>query len=388
MNSYGKVAIGLAAVALAAGGAFYWQIIREIPVRVAVVEHDVEVRVFGIGTVEAQVLSKIGFQISGKIASIYADQGDLVTAGTLLAKLDDASQRAKLKRSEAAKRQASANRLKIQAQLKRVEATYKQKKTVNQRRQTLVGRGSVSQEAADDAQTSEEIAHSDLMALEADAKIAAVVEDDASAQHQLDAVVEKQHELRAPFAARVIARHKELGSIATAGEPTFTLIVPESIWVRAYIDQAQAGDLAIGQTAFVRLRSESDRLFETEIVRIDQENDRVTEERRVYVRCRDCNPQHQLRILGEQAEVEIVKRTIAAGVFVPLRLVEGYDGRSGMVWIVNNGRLARQRLQFGDRLLDGRIQVTSELPSGESIAIEDRSGMRVGRAARTGTVGD
>ena len=136
-------------------------------------------------------------------------------------------------------------------------------------------------------------------------------------------VVESQHELRAPFDARVIARHKELGSIAIAGEPAFTLIVPESIWVRAHVDQALAGGLAIGQRAFVRLRSEAHRLVETEVVRIDQENDRVTEERRVYVRCRDCSPQHQLRVLGEQAEVEIVKRMIPAGLFVPLRLVEG-----------------------------------------------------------------
>ena len=72
-------------------------------------------------------------------------------------------------------------------------------------------------------------------------------------------------------------------------------------------------DLSVGQPAFVRLRSEPDRRFETEIVRIDQENDRVTEERRVYVRCRVCNPQHQLRYLGEQAEIEIVKKVIPSG---------------------------------------------------------------------------
>ena len=129
-------------------------------------------------------------------------------------------------------------------------------------------------------------------------------------------------------------------------------------------------------------------MVETEVVRIDQENDRVTEERRVYVRCRNCNPQHQLRVLGEQAEVEIVKRTIPAGLFVPLRLVEGYDGRSGVVWILENGRLAQQRVQFGDRLLDGRVHVLSDLPAGVSIVIDDRPGMRVGRAARAAAAGD
>jgi HlyD family secretion protein len=387
MIRYPKILAGLAVVALAAGGAFYWRNVSEIPVRVAVVERDVEVRVFGIGTVEAQVLSKVGFQVGGKIASVHADQGDLVKAGALLAKLDDSAQRAKLNKSEAAKRQAAANLLKVQAQLKRVEATYQQKKSVNVRRQTLAGRGSVSQEAADDAQTSEEIAHSDGKGIEADAAIAAVLQDDAAAQYRLDGVVESQHALRAPFDARVIARHKEIGSVAIAGEPAFTLIVPDSIWVRAHVDQAMAGGLTIGQRAFVRLRSEADRSVETEVVRIDQENDRVTEERRVYVRCRNCNPQHEMRVLGEQAEVEIVKRTIPAGLFVPLRRVEGYDGRSGVVWTLENGRLAQRRLQLGDRLLDGRVHVLSDLPADVSIVIDDRQRMRLDRAARAAAAG-
>ncbi|MBX9776214.1 MAG: HlyD family efflux transporter periplasmic adaptor subunit [Xanthobacteraceae bacterium] len=382
MNSYAKIAIGATVAAAVIGGGYYVSLVREIPVRVAVVERDVEVRVFGIGTVEAQVLSRVGFQISGKIAALHADHGDVVKAGALLAKLDDAAQRARLRKSEAATRQAAANLSKVKAQLRRVEASYQQKKTINLRRQTLAVRGTVSQEAADDAQTSEETAHSDLKVIEAEAEIAAVLQDDAAAQHRLEGVVQSQHGLHAPFDARMIARHKELGSIAIAGETAFTLIAPESIWVRAHVDQALAGGLAVGQTAFVRLRSEADRLVETEVVRIDQENDRVTEERRVYVRCRDCSPQHQLRFLGEQAEVEIVKRTIPAGLFVPLRLVAGYDGRSGLVWSVENGRLAQRRVQLGDRLLDGRVHVLSDLPAGVSLVVEEQQGMRPGRAAR------
>jgi HlyD family secretion protein len=387
MTRYAKTAIGAAVAAIAVGGFYYARMVREIPVRVAVVERDVEVRVFGIGTIEAQILSRVAFQITGKIAALHADQGDLVKAGALLAKLDDSAQRARLRKSEAAKRQAAANLLKVQAQLKRVEASFQQKKTVNKRRQTLAVRGTVSQEVADDAQTSEDMAHSDLKIIEAEAEIAAVLQDDAAAQHRLDGVVHSQHALHAPFDARVVARHKELGSIAIAGEATFTLIAPESIWVRAHVDQALAGGLTLGQTAFVRLRSEADRLVETEVVRIDQENDRVTEERRVYVRCRNCSPQHQMRFLGEQAEVEIVKRTIPSGLFVPLRLVSGYDGRSGLVWVVESGRLAQRRVELGDRLLDGRVHVLSELPAGVSIVVEAQQGMHSGRAARVVAAG-
>lgn len=380
MSRWVKSAIGLAAALVVASGGYYWRYVREIPVRVATVEQNVEVRVFGIGTIEAQVLSKVGFQIAGKVIAIEADQGDFVKAGALLAKLDDEAQRAKLKKSEAAQRQAAANLAKTQAQRERAEITYQQKKSVNTRRQTLASRGSVSQEAAEDAQAAEDIALGDAKVIEADTRVAAVQQDDADSQRKIDAVVLAQHELRAPFDARVIARGKELGGIVSAGESVFTLIVPDSIWVKAYVDEALAGGLNVGQAARVRLRSEPDRVYETEVVRIDQENDRLTEERRVYVRCTVCNPQHQLRYLGEQAEVEIVKKTIASGVFVPLKFVEGYDGRTGAVWVVQDGRLAKRRVQIGERLLDGRVQIASEL--GGQVVIEDRADLREGRAAR------
>lgn len=375
-----KLAAGLLVALVMAGGGYYWRFMREIPVRTAAPQQNVEVRVFGIGTIEAQLVSKVGFQIAGKLIAVEADQGDVVKAGALLAKLDDAAQRAKLRKSEAAQQQAAANLAKTQAQRARAEVSYQQKKSVNLRRQTLVGRGSVSQEAAEDAQAAEEIALGDARIIEADTKVAAVLQDDAASQRQIDAVVLAQHELRAPFDARVIARSKELGGIANAGEAVFTLIAPDSIWVRAYVDEALAGGLNIGQHAFVRLRSEPNRTFETEVVRIDQENDRLTEERRVYVRCKVCNPEHQIRYLGEQAEVEIVKKIIPSGVFVPLKFVEGFDGRSGTIWMLQNGRLARQRVTLGERLLDGLIQITSEI-QGQVVA-DDRTDLREGRAAR------
>lgn len=381
------IGIILVTGALLLAGAFYWRSVREITVQTIPVQQDVEVRVFGIGTVEAQIVSKIGFQIAGRVVGVEADQGDQVKAGALLAKLDDTAQRTKLMKSEVAMRQAAANLTRAQAQGERARATYQQKKSVNERRQALLARGSVAQEGAEDAQASEDIARSDLRVAEADAAIAAVLQDDAAAQRQIEAVLVDQHELRAPYDGRVIARHKELGSIANSGEAVFTLIAGESIWVRAYVDEALTGGLGVGQTAWVRLRSETDRLVEAEVVRIDQENDRVTEERRVYVRCRSCSPLHQLRYLGEQAEVEIVKAVVPSGRFIPLKFVQAFDGLAGMIWVLENGHLAKRRVQFGERLLDGRIQIASELPANVEVVADDRSDLREGRAARPANAG-
>ncbi len=372
----------VAAILAIGASAFAWSRSREIAVPVLSPEQNVEVRVFGIGTVEAQVASKVGFHLAGKIRALSADQGDFVKSGAPLAKLDDDSQKAKLMKSEASVRQAAASTLKAQAQRDRAEVTYQQKKNVNARRQTLVGRGAVSQEAAEDAQAAEEIARGDLRLAEAEVAVSKVLQDDAEAQRRIDAVLLDQHELRAPFDARVITRHKELGSVANAGEAVFTLIEPASVWIRAFIDEASAGGLQTGQKAFVRLRSEPLNTFEAEIVRIDQENDRLTEERRVYVRCRECGPQHQLRFLGEQAEIEIVKGKVASGTFVPLKFVEGYDGRSGTIWLIQNGRLIRWKTPLAERLLDGRVRIAGDIPSGASVVATDPAGLRAGRAAR------
>lgn len=380
-----KVAV-LAVVTLAVGvGAVYGFRSREIALPVLAPQKNVEVRVFGIGTVEAQVVSKVGFHLAGKIRAISADQGDFVKSGTLLSQLDDDSQRARLMKSEAIVRQAAAGILKAQAQRDRADVAYNQKKNVNARRQTLVERGAVSQEAAEDTQAAEEIARGDLRLADAEVAVARVLQDDAEAQRRIDTVLVEQHELRAPFDARVVARHKELGSVVNAGEAVFTLIEPDSIWIRAFIDETSAGGLQLGQKAKVRLRSEPLSVFDTEVVRIDQENDRVTEERRVYLRCRECGPQHQIRFLGEQAEVEIVKGVVASGYFIPLKFVEGYDGRSGTIWLIQDNRLTRRQVQLADRLLDGRIRIASEIPAGTAIVASDPAGLREGRAAKAKT---
>lgn len=381
-NPIVRVGLALGIVLALAGGILYWRVASEIAVRIAAPEANVEVRVFGIGTIEAQIYSRIGFQIAGRLASLEADQGDLLKAGALLARLDDASQRARLAKSEATQQQAAANLARVRAQRDRAQVTYQQKKSANLRRQTLAGTGSVSKEAAEDAQAAEDIALSDIKVIESDILVATAAQQDATAQHRIETELLAQHELRAPFNVRVIARHKELGSVVAPGENVFTVVEPTSIWIRAFVDEALAGGLRVGQTAFARLRSEPDRIVETEIVRIDQEGDRATEERRLYVRCRVCDPQHQLRFLGEQANVEIVQEVIPHGLFVPLKAVEGFDGRSGVIWILRNGRLAKQRVELGARLLDGRVHVTSGLAPGESAVVETQALLREGRATR------
>jgi HlyD family secretion protein len=341
------------------------------------VETNVPVRVFGVGTVEAQILSKLGFESAGTLVELHADHGDLVEKGALLGRLQDDEHRAKLQKADAAVRQADVNVEKARTQVARARIVLTQKVQANERRQALVARGSVSREAAEETQTAEDTARSDLQVAEGEVRVVEAALSDAQAQRRYEEVMLEQHVLRAPYRARVIARHKELGSVVNPGEPVFTLIDPDTVWVKAFVDESRAGGLSPGMPAEIRLRSLPAQSRSGEIVRIDLESDRVTEERRVYVRCSD---NHETLYLGEQAEVVLTKSTIRRGLFVPVAMVEAYDGRTGMIWIVENGILQRRRVELGEKLLDGRIEVRTSLPDHVSLVVAGAS-LQAGRKA-------
>lgn len=72
MKRYATIVLVVIAAVLAGGAVCYQRALRPVEVEVASVEHNVDVREFGIGTVEAQILSHVWFQMSGKMAMVEA----------------------------------------------------------------------------------------------------------------------------------------------------------------------------------------------------------------------------------------------------------------------------------------------------------------------------
>ena len=78
------------AIAAVLAAAYLWQTKRTISLSVAEVEKNAAVRVFGLGTVEARVISKVGFEVGAALTELLADQGDRVRKGDVLARLHPA----------------------------------------------------------------------------------------------------------------------------------------------------------------------------------------------------------------------------------------------------------------------------------------------------------
>ena len=60
-------------LALAVGAGFLFFIERPLVVTVVQPERDVALRIYGLGTVEARILSRVGFEVGAALTSLAAD---------------------------------------------------------------------------------------------------------------------------------------------------------------------------------------------------------------------------------------------------------------------------------------------------------------------------
>lgn len=373
---YPLAAAGIVALAVF-GSQFYKN--RPIPVEVAAIEHNVPVRVFGLGTVEARVMSKIGFEVGATLVELNADHGDRVNKGDVLARLNLGEQEAKVAKAKAALISAEANIERAKAGLEKTRAILLQRQEANQRTQALVGRNVVSRETAEEAQREEDVAKADVSVAQSEIDVAKASLTDAQAQLQFEETMLRHRTLVAPYDAIVIDRQKELGTVVKAGDPIFTLIADQSYWGLAYVDEALAGFIREGQHVDARQRSRPQDVFTGRVERISLESDRVTEERRVFIK--GDNPPDQI-YLGEQVEFWITVATLDSALLVPEAAVQGYDGVQGKVWTVESGQLHLRPVTFRHRTEDARLEIVSGVPEGAQVVRRVESGFHEGRMVR------
>lgn len=366
----------LAGAGLSAGA---WALFLR-PLRVEIVDarRDAAVQVFGLGTVEARVASRIGFKVSGVLNELRADHGDRMAKGAVLARLDTREQVARIGRATAGSDQAEASLKRATAGVERAEANYANARSISERRQALARRENVSAEAAEAARAAMDIAHAEVSLARSDVDVARAAGRDARAQLDLDRVTLDLHTLAVPYDALVIARLKELGSVVGPGEPVFALIDPGTVWVLAYVDESRAGAIKVGQPAEIVLRSHPGERVGGRVARVQIESDRVNEERRIEVAF-DRIPEDFH--LGEQAEAYITTTRLERAWLVPEPAVEGYKDKRGTVWTVEDGRLARRAVTFGHRTLDGRLEIVTGIPEGALVVARLAGGLRTGRPA-------
>lgn len=373
----------IAVVAAVAGAGIHAFKNRPVVVRLAKVEHKVPIQVFGLGTVEARIMTRAGFEVNGTLTELLVDHGDIVRRGDVLARIGSDEQDARVLRATASLHAAEAALARARTMVQRQAAVLAQKDEANRRQQELARKDVVSVEKAEESEKDLKVAEADHALALADVKVAQAAVETASADLQREQVLLQKHTLLAPFDAVIVERHREPGAAVMPGEPVFTLADPDSIWALAHVEEARAGRIAEGQPAEVRLRSGPGAVYPARVVRIGIESDRVSEERRVWVKCEQCPPRF---FLGEQAEVIITVDTLAQALLIPERMVSDFDGARGHAWVVVDGKAHRQAFSFSHRTLDGRLAITDPVPADVAVIVWSEGALTEGRAVKISDV--
>ncbi len=322
----GVIVIGLIAVFSAAVFLKSYFYSSEKPIRQLNLYGNVEIR---------QV--HLAFQATGRIQELLVREGESVTKGRLLARLDPARYEAAVKqaRAQAAAQKDVLQRFKsgsrpeeikaARAAVRAAEASFTDARLVYERIRELARTDTVPPQRLDSARAAFLTATAKLD--QARQALSLTVqgprqEDIHAAESQLEAyeAASAFHEqeladtrLYAPHDGVIQNRILEPGDMASPQTPVYTLALTDPVWIRAYVPEPNLGQISPGFRAQVTTDSYPNKVYDGWVGYISPTAEFTPKQietpelrtRLVYqVRIFVCNPMNQLR-LGMPASVTI-----------------------------------------------------------------------------------
>ena len=226
------------------------------------------------GNIEAHE-SLVSFKVQGRIIDLPVEEGQSVEPGALLARLDDADYKQKVRIDEAnvhvresnlALTLAGTREQEVKASQQTMldaQADLQEKKLDYDRAQRLFSKDEVSAQDRDLAETALKRAEATFRAAQQryneavegsrkeDIAIARANLTEANANLGLSRVNLDYTILRAPSAGVITVRQAELGEVVVPGTPVVTLADLDHIWLRAYIAETDLGRIRWGQEATI-----------------------------------------------------------------------------------------------------------------------------------------
>lgn len=290
---------------------------------VVIRSHDLADELSAAGTIEAVDKAQLGFMVPGRLLKFEVEDGASVSAGQLLARLDDADYRQEVAIAEArlAETRARAERLRKMHELGSLTASDYEKITAG----------------LSEAESAATLARQRLA----------------------------YTELRAPFAGRVTRHSVAAGTVVAPGTPICSVLAPAPLWATLSVPEAAAARLLPGQVAHVRLAAADNVAATAPIETILPQADPIT--RSFQVKVRLANDEQAFRP-GNVVVASVELGSRRAVVTVPPTAVQRFPDGALYVWLVEPQRstVTRRIVTIG-RPRGAEVEVTSGLESGERI---------------------
>jgi HlyD family secretion protein len=237
----------------------------------------------------------IGFTLSGRIQELFAQEGQTVSAGQVLARLENAELQSVVEQNTAVLNEAllrlddlktgaraqeieeaKANVEAIEAELSRAKKDYDRAKTMHEQNlipdsQLDAAKSAYNAAIARRTQAVERL--SLVQAGPTDDNVKATEFTVEQARAALRGAEErlKNTEISTPIQGIVLRKNAEVGEIIGAGTPVYTIGDLEHPWIRVYIKEDKLGLVKLGQKAQVSIDSYPDKVYEGSVTYISSE---------------------------------------------------------------------------------------------------------------------
>ena len=292
------------------------------------------VEVFGIGELDAKDIYSVGIPTGGKILSIETDQGHYIKKGDIVATVDPVDLKEHLDTAK-----SSFSRVEIDFQSVKEELSIAKDQaalslsTYEKDLEIYKAKG-ISRLAYEKSKTAMLTAKTQVAL--AKSKVSSMKIHLQEVQYDISGIEKRLAQLTilSPVDGYVIEKTVLPGQSVP---PAFTLVKivdPQTLWIKAWIDERISGKVKVGQKAKITLRSRATLPYDAVVRRIAAISDAVTQEREVDVGfVKIPEPFY----INEQAEVSITVETFKDLYKIPLRYLTVRDGKKG-IWINKNGK--------------------------------------------------
>ncbi len=180
-----------------------------------------------------------------------------------------------------------------------------------------------------------------------------------------------RYKIYAPIDGYVISKNAEVDQSVTPAQSILRIVNPKTVWIKAYIDEKISGDVKVGQTTTILLRSQNDKKFKGSVKRIVAQSDAITGEREVNIAF-DTLPIPFF--MNEQAEVFITTKHFDNIAKIPNYALI-YQGEKAGVWIAKNAKahfqsvkiIARGEKELGITGLDKNAKILIQKPKNKAL---------------------
>ncbi|MFZ5806744.1 MAG: efflux RND transporter periplasmic adaptor subunit [Verrucomicrobiota bacterium] len=299
-------------------------------------QEEVVERIPSVGTLEADESVTIQPEVGGTVKTIDFTEGQKVSKGQVLIRLDDEKQQAQLKQTESSLQLAEVNFVRGQKLL--------EEKTISQQEFDQLCNQRSSSEAA--------------VALE---------------KKTLEDMT-----MEAPFDGVVGSRLVSQGQVINAGTPMTSLYATDPMKIIFSIPERLAGRVRVGQEVDLKVPAFTTG-FKGEVFLIDPQVDVAT--RTVKIKARVPNPDDSLKP-GMFADVNLVVERRENAVTVPEEAIFPYREKFA-VYVVENNTAKLREVEIGLRLT-GKVEIVKGLSAQEEVITLGTQKVKEGTAVTTG----